>query len=104
MRFAASSISVSSRVGEKLNRKAERSSSSGMPIARSTGLGNKLPLEHALPPLARTPGRATTQERLRALGMLPVLVLLCLGFTLLTENFASLQNLSIIGKDGRFRR
>jgi len=49
-------------------------------------------------PLARATGRATTQERLRALGMLPVLVLLCLGFTLLTENFASLQNLSIIAQ------
>ncbi|ODV42683.1 ribose ABC transporter permease [Cupriavidus sp. UYMMa02A] len=41
---------------------------------------------------------ATTQERLRALGMLPVLVLLCAGFTLLTDNFASLQNLSIIAQ------
>jgi ribose transport system permease protein len=50
---------------------------------------------------AHTPaGRrgATTQERLRALGMLPVLVLLCAGFTLLTDNFASLQNLSIIAQ------
>ncbi|WP_427306430.1 ABC transporter permease subunit [Cupriavidus sp. H39] len=49
-------------------------------------------------PLARTAGSATTQERLRALGMLPVLVLLCAGFTVLTENFASLQNLSIIAQ------
>ncbi|CAG2142267.1 ABC transporter permease subunit [Cupriavidus numazuensis] len=50
---------------------------------------------------ARTLGRpagATTQERLRALGMLPVLVLLCAGFTVLTDNFASLQNLSIIAQ------
>lgn len=43
-------------------------------------------------------GSATRQERLRALGMLPVLVLLCIGFTLLTDNFASLQNLSIIAQ------
>lgn len=49
---------------------------------------------------ARTPSRggATRQERLRALGMLPVLLLLCVGFTLLTDNFASLQNLSIIAQ------
>ncbi|WP_435870046.1 ABC transporter permease subunit [Eleftheria terrae] len=36
------------------------------------------------------------QELLRTLGMLPVLVLLCIGFGLLTENFATLQNLSIV--------
>ncbi|MDF3838880.1 ribose ABC transporter permease [Cupriavidus basilensis] len=50
----------------------------------------------ALPVAAR--GRLTTQERLRALGMLPVLVLLCIGFTVLTENFASWQNLSIVAQ------
>lgn len=50
------------------------------------------------PALPGAAGRATTQERLRALGMLPVLVLLCFGFTLLTDNFASLQNLSIIAQ------
>lgn len=43
-------------------------------------------------------GRLTTQERLRALGMLPVLVLLCIGFSVLTENFAGWQNLSIIAQ------
>ncbi|EHP42924.1 inner-membrane translocator [Cupriavidus basilensis OR16] len=47
---------------------------------------------------APTLGRLTTQERLRALGMLPVLVLLCIGFTVLTENFAGWQNLSIIAQ------
>lgn len=52
----------------------------------------------AATPVGHATGRATTQERLRALGMLPVLVLLCFGFTLLTENFASLQNLSIIAQ------
>jgi len=48
--------------------------------------------------LAGSAGRAAAQERLRALGMLPVLVLLCAGFTLLADNFASLQNLSIIAQ------
>lgn len=47
---------------------------------------------------AATLGRLTTQERVRALGMLPVLVLLCIGFTVLTENFAGWQNLSIIAQ------
>ncbi|MHA7679265.1 ABC transporter permease subunit [Cupriavidus sp. PET2-C1] len=47
---------------------------------------------------AATLGRLTTQERLRALGMLPVLVLLCIGFSVLTENFAGWQNLSIIAQ------
>ncbi|AJG18104.1 ABC transporter permease subunit [Cupriavidus basilensis] len=47
---------------------------------------------------AGTLGRLTTQERLRALGMLPVLVLLCIGFSVLTENFAGWQNLSIIAQ------
>jgi len=48
--------------------------------------------------LSGATGRATTQERLRALGMLPVLVLLCVAFSLITDNFASLQNLSIIAQ------
>jgi len=41
---------------------------------------------------------ARGKEILRALGMLPVLVLLSIGFGLATENFASLQNLSIIAQ------
>ena len=32
----------------------------------------------------------------RTLGMLPVLILLCIGFQLLTDRFASWQNLSIV--------
>lgn len=40
--------------------------------------------------------RARLQQGLRTLGMLPVLLLLCLGFALSTENFASWQNLSIV--------
>jgi ribose transport system permease protein len=40
--------------------------------------------------------KAQGQELMRAIGMLPVLVLLCIGFSFLNENFASLQNLSIV--------
>ncbi|MDQ7974424.1 MAG: ribose ABC transporter permease [Rhodocyclaceae bacterium] len=51
----------------------------------------------ASPVLAAGPAAsARGKDILRALGMLPVLVLLCIGFGLGTENFASLQNLSII--------
>ncbi|GAB7550266.1 MULTISPECIES: ABC transporter permease subunit [unclassified Cupriavidus] len=63
-------------------------------ITRSTA---PAPTAGASLPVA-TLGRLTTQERLRALGMLPVLVLLCIGFTVLTENFAGWQNLSIIAQ------
>ncbi|MEX5684707.1 ABC transporter permease subunit [Pseudomonas silesiensis] len=45
---------------------------------------------------------ATQQEKMRQLmrvaGMLPVLLLLCLGFSLLSENFLSVQNISIISQ------
>ncbi|WP_076997734.1 ribose ABC transporter permease [Variovorax sp. KK3] len=41
---------------------------------------------------------ATGKEIMRALGMLPVLVLLCIGFSFSSENFFSLQNLSIISQ------
>ncbi|MBB3175618.1 ABC transporter permease subunit, partial [Variovorax sp. Sphag1AA] len=47
----------------------------------------------ALPPALRG---ATGKEIIRALGMLPVLILLCIGFSLATENFFSLQNFSIM--------
>jgi ribose transport system permease protein len=40
--------------------------------------------------------KAQGQELMRAIGMLPVLILLCIGFSFLNENFASLQNLSIV--------
>ncbi|MFJ1258602.1 ribose ABC transporter permease [Cupriavidus sp. CuC1] len=63
-------------------------------ITRSTA---PAPTAGASLPVA-TLGRLTTQERLRALGMLPVLVLLCIGFTVLTENFAGWQNLSIVAQ------
>lgn len=42
--------------------------------------------------------RLQGQELLRTLGMLPVLMLLCIGFGLMTENFATLQNLSIVAQ------
>ncbi|MFT4266904.1 MAG: ribose ABC transporter permease [Xenophilus sp.] len=53
------------------------------------------PVTAAVPatgPAASARGR----EILRALGMLPVLVLLAIGFGLSTDNFFSLQNLSIV--------
>lgn len=55
---------------------------------------------HNAAAIAAPAGRSgiTTQERLRALGMLPILVLLCIGFAVLTENFASWQNLSIVAQ------
>ncbi|WP_027183696.1 ABC transporter permease subunit [Desulfovibrio inopinatus] len=36
------------------------------------------------------------QELIRTMGMLPVLILLCIGFQFLTGRFLSLQNLSIV--------
>lgn len=40
--------------------------------------------------------RARMKSLMSTAGMLPVLVLLCLGFSLLTDGFATLQNLSIV--------
>ena len=54
------------------------------------------PVTASAAPVAGPAASARGKEILRALGMLPVLVLLCVGFGLGTENFASLQNLSII--------
>ncbi|MEX3526722.1 MAG: ribose ABC transporter permease [Burkholderia sp.] len=42
--------------------------------------------------------RARMQSLMRTAGMLPVLVLLCLGFGLLTDSFASWQNISIVAQ------
>ncbi len=39
---------------------------------------------------------ARGKEIMRALGMLPILVLLCIGFSFASDNFFSLQNLSIM--------
>ncbi|WP_425584143.1 ABC transporter permease subunit, partial [Variovorax defluvii] len=39
---------------------------------------------------------ASGKDIMRALGMLPVLILLCIGFAVSSENFASWQNFSII--------
>ncbi len=41
-------------------------------------------------------GSARSKEIIRALGMLPILILLCIGFSFSSENFFSLQNLSIM--------
>lgn len=38
------------------------------------------------------------QEMIRTMGMLPVLIVLCIGFQLLTDRFLSLQNLSIVAQ------
>jgi ribose transport system permease protein len=55
-------------------------------------------------PLTATPAAAgpapaasaRSKEIIRALGMLPILILLCIGFSFASENFFSLQNLSIM--------
>src|SRR3954447_25960254 len=57
------------------------------------------PVNAAVTPSPQLP-LADRGERMRTLmrtaGMLPVLVLLCIGFGLMTDNFFSVQNLSII--------
>ena len=63
IRLSASSISSSVCVGAKLNRSAERNTSSVTPIARSTGLGNRLPLEHADPVEHATPAKSSAINR-----------------------------------------
>ena len=64
-RRAASSISASSSSGLRLKRIAERSTSSGTPIACSTGEGSSEPLEHAEPVEQQTPA---TREGTREAG------------------------------------
>ena len=58
-RDAASSISSPDCVGAKLNRSADFSTSSETPIARKTGLGSRLPLEHADPVEQATRSRSS---------------------------------------------
>ena len=53
-------------------------------------------LPAAQPKAAPSSGKG--KDTLRALGMLPVLILLVIGFSLGNENFFSLQNLSIIAQ------
>ena len=51
------------------------------------------------PTAAAVPASASSargKEIMRALGMLPILVLLCIGFSFASDNFFSLQNLSIM--------
>nr|WP_313905184.1 ribose ABC transporter permease [Robbsia andropogonis] len=55
---------------------------------------------------AATPGtqtrgadrRARMQSLMRTAGMLPVLLLLCIGFGFMTDSFATMQNLSIVAQ------
>lgn len=50
------------------------------------------------PPVSRSAAdrRARVQSLIRTAGMLPVLLLLCIGFSFMTDGFATLQNLSIV--------
>ncbi|MFK3794846.1 ribose ABC transporter permease [Pseudomonas sp. NPDC088444] len=54
-----------------------------------------LPLQNATA-VAAISRRERLRERMRTLGMLPVLVLLLAGFALMTDSFMTWQNLSII--------
>lgn len=51
---------------------------------------------------AAAPGRNRVWSGLglgfRTLGMLPVLIVLCIGFELMTNRFGSLQNISIVAQ------
>ena len=47
---------------------------------------------------ARGAARAGLRARLQVLGMLPVLVLLCVGFELMTSRFLSVGNISIVAQ------
>ncbi|MBD8706307.1 ribose ABC transporter permease [Pseudomonas sp. CFBP 13711] len=54
-----------------------------------------LPLENS-PTVAAISKRERARELMRTVGMLPVLILLLIGFSLMTDTFMSWQNLSII--------
>ncbi len=52
-------------------------------------------------PLPQTPAPSVTErlhQLLRSVGMLPVLILLCIGFGILADGFFSLQNASIVAQ------
>lgn len=49
-------------------------------------------------PAAARKGGLTMQDLIRIMGMWPVLILLCIGFELLTGRFLSLQNISIVAQ------
>ena len=59
----------------------------------STPLTAPTPTAPAVP---ASTSSARGKEIMRALGMLPILVLLCIGFSFASDNFFSLQNLSIM--------
>ncbi len=52
----------------------------------------------AVPAAAGKKGGLTMQDIIRIMGMWPVLILLCIGFELLTGRFMSLQNISIVAQ------
>ncbi|MPU73032.1 ribose ABC transporter permease, partial [Escherichia coli] len=54
------------------------------------------PVENRTPLLRGADHRARMQSLIRTAGMLPVLLVLCVGFGLLTDGFFTLQNLSIV--------
>ncbi|NPT53784.1 ABC transporter permease subunit [Paraburkholderia elongata] len=54
------------------------------------------PAQALAPQKTSIDGRERMQTLMRTAGMLPVLLLLCIGFGILTDGFATLQNLSIV--------
>ncbi len=52
----------------------------------------------AAEPVARAAAKASLRARLQVLGMLPVLLLLCVGFELMSNRFLSLGNVSIVAQ------
>jgi ribose transport system permease protein len=52
----------------------------------------------AAEPAARTAARASLRSRVQVLGMLPVLLLLCVGFELMSSRFLSVGNISIVAQ------
>ncbi|SAL55807.1 inner-membrane translocator [Caballeronia terrestris] len=69
-------------------------------------MSNPIKQEHDAPVIATAQGQAQRQSRIehkermqtlmRTAGMLPVLILLCIGFSVVTDGFFSLQNMSIV--------
>ena len=62
------------------------------PIADGSSSPGASGAEHVKPAVPTSRGK----DFLRAVGMLPVLILLCIGFAVSSETFASWQNFSII--------
>lgn len=62
------------------------------PIADGSSAAGASTPAHVKPVAPSSRGK----DFIRAIGMLPVLILLCIGFAVSSENFASMQNFSII--------